>query len=78
MIMKAQNDVRVTFRVNKELKERADVLFDRLGMNMRPHSTYFCEKRLTSLPFHLPSALMKPALDLGFQQAKLQTPLQPL
>jgi antitoxin component of RelBE/YafQ-DinJ toxin-antitoxin module len=32
--MKAKNDVQVTIRVDKDMKERAENLFNRLGMKL--------------------------------------------
>jgi len=42
--MRVQNDVRVTIRVDKELKDRADSLFDRLGLNMTTALNVFLRK----------------------------------
>jgi addiction module RelB/DinJ family antitoxin len=51
--MKAQHDVRVTIRVDKDLKERAEILFDRLGMNMSTAINVFLRKAVdeASIPF---------------------------
>jgi len=51
--MKAQNDVRVTFRVEKDLKDHADILFDRLGMNMSTALNVFLKKTVeeSAIPF---------------------------
>ena len=51
--MKAQNDMRVTIRVDKDLKERADILFDRLGMNMSTALNVFLRKAVdeSAIPF---------------------------
>lgn len=43
--MKELNDVKITVRVEKELKESADRLFRQLGMNMTTQSIFFCEKQ---------------------------------
>jgi len=47
------NDVRVTIRVNKDLKERAEILFDRLGMNMSTALNIFLRKAVDeeAIPF---------------------------
>jgi addiction module RelB/DinJ family antitoxin len=47
------NDVRVTIRVNKDLKERAEILFDRLGMNMSTALNIFLRKAVyeEAIPF---------------------------
>ncbi len=51
--MKAQNDVRVTIRVDRDLKERAEGLFDRLGMNMSTALNVFLRKAVDeeAIPF---------------------------
>ena len=55
--MKVQNDVRVTIRVDKNLKEQADSLFDRLGMNMSTALNVFLRKAVDeeSIPFMIGS-----------------------
>jgi len=51
--MKMQNDIRITIRVDKELKEKADVLFDRLGLNMNSALNVFLRKAVeeSAIPF---------------------------
>ena len=51
--MRTQNDVRVTIRVDKDLKERAESLFDRLGMNMTTALNVFLRKAVDeeAIPF---------------------------
>jgi len=51
--MKVQNDVRVTIRVDKDLKDRAENLFDRLGMNMTTALNVFLRKAVDeeAIPF---------------------------
>jgi DNA-damage-inducible protein J len=51
--MRVQNDVRVTFRVDKNLKEHAESLFDRLGMNMSTALNVFLRKAVeeSAIPF---------------------------
>lgn len=51
--MKAQNDVQVTFRVDKHLKESAENLFSRLGMNMSTALNVFLRKAVNEdgIPF---------------------------
>ena len=55
--MGAQNDVRVTFRVDKDLKERAERLFDHLGMNMSTALNVFLRKSVdeAAIPFVISS-----------------------
>jgi len=51
--MKVENDVRVTIRVEKELKEQAEILFNRLGMNMSTAFNVFLRKSVdeSAIPF---------------------------
>lgn len=51
--MQAQNEVRVTFRVDKDLKNCADALFGRLGMNMTTALNVFLHKAVSesAIPF---------------------------
>ncbi|MCL2012381.1 MAG: type II toxin-antitoxin system RelB/DinJ family antitoxin [Cystobacterineae bacterium] len=51
--MKAQSDVRVTIRIEKGLKERAETLFERLGMNMTTALNVFLRKAVdeSAIPF---------------------------
>ena len=51
--MRVQNDVRVTIRVEKELKEQAERLFNRLGLNMSTALNIFLYKAVTEegIPF---------------------------
>jgi len=51
--MSMQNDVRVTVRVDRNLKECADALFERLGMNMTTALNVFLRKAVAenAIPF---------------------------
>lgn len=51
--MKAQNDVQVTIRVDKNLKESAESLFSKLGMNMSTAFNVFLRKAVNenAIPF---------------------------
>jgi len=51
--VQTQSDVRVTVRVDKDLKERADALFHRLGMNMTTALNVFLRKAVDdeAIPF---------------------------
>jgi len=51
--MNMQNDVRVTVRVDRNLKDRADKLFERLGMNMTTAFNVFLRKSVdeNAIPF---------------------------
>jgi len=52
-VMPVQDDVRVTISVNKDLKDRADALFGRLGMNMTTAINVFLYKAVDeeAIPF---------------------------
>lgn len=54
MVMK-RNDVQVTVRVNKEIKERAEQLFDSIGLSMSTAINVFLRKSLdeNGVPFAL-------------------------
>jgi DNA-damage-inducible protein J len=58
--MRVQNDVRVTVRVNKDLKDSADSLFERLGLNMTTAFNVFLRKAVdeNAIPF---SVSVKPS-----------------
>lgn len=51
--MKTKNDVQVTIRVDKDVKERAENLFSRLGMNMSTALNVFLRKAVIEdgIPF---------------------------
>ena len=51
--MSVQTDVRVTVRVDKDLKESADFLFERLGLNMSVAFNMFLRKAVneSAIPF---------------------------
>jgi addiction module RelB/DinJ family antitoxin len=51
--MEAQSDIRVTIRVNKELKESAESLFSYLGLNMSNAINMFLRKSVdeNGIPF---------------------------
>ena len=53
--MQSQQDVRVTVRVNKDLKENAESLFNRLGMNMSVAFNIFLRKAVDeqAIPFKI-------------------------
>jgi len=52
-MMSMQNDVRVTIRVDKDLKDSAESLFNRLGMNMTTAMNVFLRKAVDeeAIPF---------------------------
>jgi len=59
--MGVQNDIRVTIRVDKELKESAEVLFERLGMNMSTALNVFLRKAVDESAIPFPISI-KPAV----------------
>lgn len=53
--MKAKNDVQITIRVDRELKENAENLFSNLGLNMSTALNVFLRKAVNErgIPFSL-------------------------
>lgn len=51
--IKAQNDTRVTIRVDRDLKERAETLLERMGLNMSTAVNIFLRKTVdeSAIPF---------------------------
>ena len=51
--MKVQNDVKVTIKVDKNLEEKAEALFDSLGLNMSMVFNMFLRKAVneSAIPF---------------------------
>jgi len=64
--MKVQNDVRVTIRVDKDLKEHAEALFERLGMNMTTALNIFMRKAVDESAIPFPVSVKNNAFVLGF------------
>ena len=60
--MSIQNDIRVTVSVNRNLKESADFLFERLGLNMNIAFNMFLRKAVNenAIPFPVSTS------DVGF------------
>ena len=63
--MKVQNDVRVTIRVDKDLKENAEILFGRLGMNMSTALNVFLRKAVDESAIPFPVSAKKAGFDYG-------------
>lgn len=57
--MSLQNDVRVTVRVDKNLKDSADFLFERLGLNMSVAFNMFLRKAVNeeAIPFSVSTSI---------------------
>ena len=53
--MRVQDDVRVTFRVDRDLKEQSEYLFERLGLNMTTALNAFLRKAVdeSAIPFQV-------------------------
>ena len=51
--MKTQNDIRVTVRVDRDLKEQAEALFERMGLNISTALNVFLRKAVdeSAIPF---------------------------
>ena len=64
--MKEQNNVRITFRVNKEIKEQADILFKRLGINMSAAINIFLRKAVDESAIPFPVSVKNNAFGRGF------------
>ena len=69
--MTVQNDVRVTVRVDKELKEQAENLFSRLGMNMSTALNVFLRKAVeeSAIPFQI--SLKNPEMGAGYSPSDI-------
>jgi addiction module RelB/DinJ family antitoxin len=64
--MRVQNDVRVTIRVDKNLKERAEVLFDRMGMNMSTALNVFLRKAVDEAAIPFPISVKSASFGAGY------------
>ncbi|HCF49332.1 MAG TPA: hypothetical protein DER60_03565 [Syntrophomonas sp.] len=69
--MKAQNDVRVTIRVDKDLKERAESLFDRLGMNMSTALNIFLRKAVDEAAIPFPISVKNSGFGSGYSSGDI-------
>ena len=69
--MKAQNDVRVTIRVDKDLKDRADMLFDRLGLNMTTALNVFLRKAVDEEGIPFPVSAKGSSFGVGLTSADI-------
>jgi len=67
----------VNIRIDDELKEKAEELFDELGLNMSTAFNIFIKTaiRHKGIPFYLTldNTLMKPKRQLGFLKDKVPT-----
>ncbi len=69
--MNAQNDVRVTIRVDKNLKERADSLFERLGMNMTTALNVFLRKAVDEESIPFPVSIKSASFGAGYTHTEI-------
>ena len=64
--MRDQNDVCVTIRVDKDLKNQADALFDRLGMDMTTALNVFLRKAVDEAAIPFPVSMKNGGFSTGF------------
>jgi len=69
--MKARNDVRVTICVEKDLKEHAEILFARLGMNMSTAFNVFLRKAVDEGAIPFPVSTKSVVFGYGFTPADI-------
>jgi len=67
--MTAQSDTRVTVRVDKDLKESADSLFDRLGLNMSVAFNMFLRKAVNEDAIPFPVSLKSTGFGHGLSSS---------
>jgi len=63
--MKAQNDVRVTIRVNRDLKKNAEALFERMGLNMSTAFNVFLSKTVNESAIPFPISVKSSGIGYG-------------
>jgi addiction module RelB/DinJ family antitoxin len=71
--MDMQNDVRVTFRVEKDLKEQAETLFNRLGMNMSTALNIFLRKAVDEEAIPFPVSTKNAVYGSGYTSADISS-----
>jgi len=64
--MRTQNDIRVTVRVDRDLKNNADDLFERLGMNMTTAFNVFLRKAVDTKAIPFPISLDSTGYGAGY------------
>ena len=69
--MKNQDDVRVTVRVDRDLKEQAEILFEQLGLNMSSALNVFLRKAVdeSAIPFYI--STKTPFIGDGYSPADI-------
>jgi len=69
--MQSQNDVRVTVRVDKDLKEIAENLFARLGMNMTTAINVFLRKTVNENAIPFPVSTKTAGFGTGYTAGEI-------
>ncbi|MCL2672576.1 MAG: type II toxin-antitoxin system RelB/DinJ family antitoxin [Clostridiales bacterium] len=69
--MEAKSDVRVTIRVERDLKERAENLFARLGLNMSTALNVFLRKAVEEESIPFPVSTKSSAFGNGYTSAEV-------
>lgn len=64
--MYVQNDVRITVRVDKTLKENAELLFEHLGMNMSTAFNIFLRKAIAEQAIPFPVSIKPDGFGAGY------------
>ena len=64
--MKTQNDTRVTIRVDRDLKEQAEALFERMGLNMSTAFNVFLRKTVDESAIPFPVSVKPSGIGYGF------------
>ena len=65
VIMASQNDMRITVRVDKELKDSAEFLFEQLGLNMSAAINIFLRKAVSEDAIPFPVSTNSSGFGLG-------------
>ena len=69
--MRVQDDVRVTFRVDKDLKEQSEYLFDRLGLNMTTALNVFLRKAVEEAAIPFAVSLKTDSIGAGYSPSEI-------
>ncbi|MBT9141461.1 MAG: hypothetical protein DDT30_02053 [Dehalococcoidia bacterium] len=74
--MKSQGDVQVTIRVDKNLKESAESLFSRLGMNMSTAFNVFLRKAVSEDAIPFPVSIKSSRFVAGYSEDDITNAFQ--
>jgi len=69
--MDTHGDVRVAVRVDRELKEQAEALFERLGMNMSTAMNVFLRKAVDEDAIPFPVSIRRATFAGGYSSAAI-------